>query len=515
MALDERDPQTTEAQDGEAAPRRRRARERYERRRQRGEGAKPAQAVGQVGGAALTGIANRLKVFLPTDSETGERAADRVAEKDEAMPTLSSRPASAAPAQSVPTQGIPSVPAAGSSDDEIDFLTLVPPRYDARPAETSAQRRARERSRPSQQATPRGRRVQQVAPAGGFSLSDLRRVDLSGARTIIYIAAAATIVLGILIGSAVLKEEPLDSNPHAIWLGEEWTHRQQPPEQMARLVGRLREHRIGTVYARISWLKDDLTWAGDPLSDNDFNAVRPTVEGFAADFRTMYPTAQLYGWIDFPVDRGPLGYRLDDPTAQAIVADFTRLIVDELGYDGVFLNVAPVWERNADDFINLLQQVNLTMGELGPLAIAVPPDWSPSVEDVPRSPLIAPGTEWSARLKQRVALLSDQVALTPYGSGLTDRADYAEWVAYQVAAYIDALSAVNTSTRIVVGIPSYDNEPPTRNAAVENIPAALDGVRQALGQAGRAGTRVQGVALFAEWTMDDAEWRLFRQLWLE
>jgi len=319
--------------------------------------------------------------------------------------------------------------------------------------------------------------------------------------------------VAVILGLGLFKDEPLFVGSNAIWLGADWTHEARPTDEMVRLVGRLQENGIATVYARVSWLRDDLTWAGNPDGQNVFDEVREPIQRFVVQFRTMYPDAVLYGWIDFPVNRGPQGYRLGDPAAQAAVADFSLTVLAELGFDGVFLNVDPVLNPNADDFINLLRRVNLRIGDEGALAVAVPPDYTPSDGAVPQSPLYAPGTAWDAPFKQRVALLVDEIALTPYRSGLDDRVDYVDWFAYQVAAYAEAIAETEAATRIMVGIPTYDSDPPALNASVENIPAALEGLQQGLEAAGRARAAFQGVALFAEWTTDETEWRLFNQLW--
>lgn len=543
-------------EDNAASSRRGRARQRHERR-QRG-GSKPASfddshetktsddapSGGRLPrlnlGAQMGGLRNRLPLPRNQNGEDAGNDENVAAPAEKRMHPTPSSPASA--------QTTSSLNAATAPDGEIDFLKLVPPSIDHWAYETGeiktvdvAQtpdtdtipteplapdtldaRRVRARER-RQQASVAMRSAAHVRPqaakpaetAGQRNLEALRRFDFTQLRGIAAVVAAAGVMIVVIVGLALFKDEPLAETPNGIWLGSEWTHETRPADDMVRLVGKLQENNIGTIYARVSWLRDDLTWAGSAEQNNAFDDVRESVQRFTVQMKTMYPDVTLYGWIDFPVNRGPQSYRLNDAAAQTAVADFSLVIVSELGFDGVFLNVSPVLEPNADDYVSLLQRVKLKVGDNGPVAVAVPPDYTPSAAGIPQSPLYAPGTEWSKEFKQRVALLTDEIALTPYSTGLNDRLAYVDWLAYQVDSYARAVAELDSSAQIVVGIPTYDSDPPLQNASVENIPAALEGVKKGIEMAGRAQQYIVGVALFAEWTTDDTEWRLFNQLWTQ
>lgn len=531
-----------DSSDGIDASRRGRARERHERRRRGGRNSTSTPDESRPTTDNAQDADKRPRVDLKAQfGGLRNRLASR---RGEGETDIQDTPSPSAPASNLS--------AVTSLDGEIDFLKLVPPRIDqwaldetppathqtSEPDTTSTPasdstlpdtpdsldaRRVRARER-RQQASVAMRNAVHARPQAArpstetdsrVSLSKLRRMDFTQLRGIAAVLAAAGVMIAVIVGLALFKDEPLAATPNAIWLGAEWTHEARPADQMARLVGRLQENNIGTVYARVSWLRDDLTWAGHAEQNDGFDAVRESVQRFTVQLKTMYPNVTVYGWIDFPVNRGPQGYRLNDPAAQTAVADFSLVMVTELGFDGVFLNASPVLEPNADDFVGLLQRIKLRVGENGPVAVAVPPDYTPSVENVPQSPLYAPGTAWSKQFKQRVALLTDEIALTPYSTGLNDRLAYVDWLAYQVESYARAVAELDTSAQIVVGIPTYDSDPPLQNASVENISAALEGVEKGMELAGRANQYVRGVALFAEWTTDDTEWRLFNQLWIQ
>jgi hypothetical protein len=371
-----------------------------------------------------------------------------------------------------------------------------------RARERYERRRARQHATP-QAASARGL-PRQLKPAGGF---ELPKITLPYNRLLFYGVGAVVFAVMVVAVLGLLKNEPAETEPNAIWIGTEWTYEQPDETAINQLVRRLREHKIGTVYAWVSWLQEDGSWRGT----TSFDEVRTFVE----QFNQAYPEALLYGWIGYPVNVGDDdGYRLDDDDLQQTVADFSQRVVTDFGFDGVFLNVEPVWNDDAADFLELLRKVRLAVGDSHPISVAVPPDWSPTDVQIPVPPQIIPGTVWEKEFKQRVALLTDQIVVMAYNGGLSQPDDYAEWVAYQVKAYAEALSDPETGTQLVIGIPTYDAQLPAHDPSIENVTSAIKGIHDGLSQAGDAAAVVEGVAIYAEWETDDSEWAQFKSEWL-
>ena len=227
-----------------------------------------------------------------------------------------------------------------------------------------------------------------------------------------------------------------------------------------------------------------------------------------SQLKEAYPQVNLHGWVSFPANLGEDGYRLDDEELQQSIADFSASVVNELGYDGVFLNIEPVWDGD-EAFLSLLRKVRTSVGENTPVSVAVPPDWSPEDADIPVPPLIVPGTVWSREYKQSVALLTNQMAIMAYNSGLSEADDYVEWMAYQVETFAEAVGELGEGTNVIIGIPTYDAEPPGHDPAVENVLSALQGYSLGLAQAGEDAAFVQGIAVYADWETDETEWAQF------
>lgn len=377
---------------------------------------------------------------------------------------------------------------------------------DTQPSDRKNRARERHERRKARQGSPlpdapRGT-PRHLSPTGGVKLPEIR---LPQAKLLLYGVAGIIIILVVIAALRRFSENAGQTGSNAIWLGTEWTYDSPSPEAVTALVSRLRDNQIGTVYAWVSLLQPNGTWS-ETIKLNEVN-------GFVEQFRQSYPDAQLYGWLSVAAQGEDGNNRLGDAALQQQVADFSRRVTEEFGFDGVFLNIVPVLNGD-ENYLALLRKVRATLGEDTPMAVAVPPDWTPPDETVPQPPQIAPNTIWEADYKKRVAILANQMVITAYNSGLGTVEDYQAWVAYQVATFAEVVASMNTDTELLIGIPSYDTASPEHPLDVENIGVAAEGVHLGIEQAGEAAPTVVGVAIYAEWDTDDGDWMQFRRAWL-
>ena len=375
----------------------------------------------------------------------------------------------------------------------------------SRESERRGHARRRQQLRQTRRQHKRETAGSHLSPAGGLRIT-MPQIRIPIFRLAAGLVLGVILLVGVIIILRSLKPPEAETLPNALWLGTEWTYEEHEARDIRTLAERLRENEIGTVFAWVSWLQGDATWRGA----ENFNKVR----AFAAQLKEASPELELHGWVSLPVNLDEDGYRLDDPVLQQGVVDFCSSVVRELGFDGVFLNIEPVWDGD-ENFVELLRKVRLRLGESVPISVAVPPDWSPLNANIPVPELILPGTEWSRAYKQNVALLSDQMAIMGYNSGLTAASDYEEWMAYQVQTFAEAVSELGEGTMLLIGIPTYDAEPPGHDPEVENVVTALNGLRAGLAAAGPAADWVQGAAIYADWETDAAEWEQFQLLAVE
>jgi hypothetical protein len=184
------------------------------------------------------------------------------------------------------------------------------------------------------------------------------------------------------------------------------------------------------------------------------------------------------------------------------------------GFDGVLLDVRPIFEENAD-LPQLIRSVRAAIGLGTPLIVSVPPDLTPLDTTLRLPAVIAPGTQWSAEYKQRIALQADQIVIQAFNSYQTDPVAYIEWVSYQVTSYVDALSAIGSGTTITVSVPEYAERLPAHDPAIESLSGALDGVSRAVLELDETTLPFfAGVAIFADRDLQDADWQIFSDKWL-
>jgi hypothetical protein len=360
--------------------------------------------------------------------------------------------------------------------------------------------------------TPRSksaRAPRQLTPAGGFKLPEIKLPQTR--LPFLIVGGVVVVILGVLLLGQLRNRAP-EAGPNAIWVFTEWTYARRSDEDVAEFVQQLREHQIGTIYAWMSYLRPDGTWAGN--QSGRFDDVQDDLEAFVVQFKRLYPEARLLAWIGLQSGANPATYNQEADTFIQNITGFAQRATTQLEFDGVFFQVEQV-SSGDENFTNLLRQVRARLGEDEILAVAVPPDWTPMDTDITLPPLYAPGTVWEQSYKQRVALIVDQIAVMAYNSGFTTAEDYTTWVAYQTRTYTAAVSTLEGAARIVIGVPTYDAQLPQHNPLAENIAAAVAGIRQGLAEVEGASTALQGVALYFSQEIDDSEWAQFREAWLQ
>ena len=333
--------------------------------------------------------------------------------------------------------------------------------------------------------------------------------------------AAALFMAIVIIVIGLFKNNPTEPAPNALWLGQNWAYASHDDDSVRDLVNRLRDHDIGAVYVHVSELNVDGTWTGRVDEQNLFSEVQNEVIAFADQFHRLGSDIDLYGTVVFRTDLDSDGNRLDSARMRRAVVDFSVHVVTTLGFDGVFLQVDPFVPNGDENFLDLLHQIRQAIGEEALFAVALFPDWTPVDAAIPMPSIIAPGVAWDTRYKQRIALLQlDQMVIRAYDSAMSaddnfTADDYADWVAFQTQSYAEALTAVQTDSRLLIAVSTSDNIAFVHDVRVENIPSATVGVRRGLQRAGEAAPVVQGIAIYADWTTDAVEWTQFEDNWLD
>lgn len=372
---------------------------------------------------------------------------------------------------------------------------------------------ARDRQKKRRQRKEMARQVEskmrQVVPDEALQLPELR---IPGGNWWLILLLALVVVGAVTLGLGLLNPPENNRSASAIWLNDSWTYTISDPAGLSALVDNMQAHQVGTVFAYVSSLKTDTTWSGRESGRNRFSEVESQIEQFVQAMRTAYPDVEIYAWVEV-VAATPDGYRLDNLQLQNTVAAFSGQALTDLGFDGVLLDVKPVFSDN-DDYLDLVNAVRARIGLEQSLALAVSPDLTPQDVGITVADVIAPGTMWSDEYKQRIALKADMLVVNAFNSYLSQPVDYIEWVTYQVDAYVDALQVVAGETALLISVPNYAPNPPAHQEGVETLSAGLDGVRRGLiGLDEDTRSYVDGIAIYTDEPLSADDWQLIRDKW--
>jgi len=313
---------------------------------------------------------------------------------------------------------------------------------------------------------------------------------------------ALLVVLGIAAGVYVAyapygdtAAHPFNQDRNAVWLEHRWLEKPHSVEEMEQMFRFLDHH--GIVYAYPHLIPFDS--AGRlPLHN------REQMRAFLASARRVAPNMKVLPWVGGlrvgykrsrpgTIDLGDLGQR------QRIVAE-CRGLMDE-GFDGIHVNVEPI-ANGDDDYLALLRALRAAVGT-GILSLS-------ATRPGPVAPAFAPNFFWTADYYARIADSADQVVLMTYDTAIPTPGLYRRYVAY-AAATVTANLARSHRTRVLVGIPTYDETGLMHRKEVETPENALLGVVSGL--RGRTGGTFEGVALYAEWTTDPEDWAVYERVW--
>ena len=290
---------------------------------------------------------------------------------------------------------------------------------------------------------------------------------------------------------------PFNQDRNAVYLEHKWLEKDQTVADMERLFTRLREHGVLYAYPHVI----PFNGAGRLPVHN-----REQMRLFLATSRRGHPELKVLPWVGGlrvgyrrsragTVDLADLGQR------QRIVAE-CRGLMDE-GFDGVHVNVEPVNNGNVE-FLALLRALRTAVG----------PDRTLSVSAIRPGPVhvsIAPNFFWTREYYSRVAGLADQIVVMSYDTALFTAPLYRRYLAWVSSTLTHKLSDGSTA-RVLVGVPTYDDTNLMHRPGVETLDNALQGVVAGLRGVGGGGT-FEGVAVYAEWTTDEAEWATFDRVW--
>jgi hypothetical protein len=293
-------------------------------------------------------------------------------------------------------------------------------------------------------------------------------------------------------------EQRFDRGRNGLWVGHKWyTGREVRSEapldegELHRFVESLSHQRIRYVFIHV----------GPLLADGSIEDVAG--ERFE-ELRRLSPDTVFLAWLGGLVQR----FDMTDSRWRNHAVDTVERLRDE-GFDGVHLNIEPL-EDSHPGYIELLQDVRRRLGrkfivshatrQAGPYGLAPGPMSSAA---------------WSRDFYRRTMELTDQTVLMAYDTKSDVEKHYVGFVKHQTRLLVEWGCAF-PAHQVLIGVPAYEDVPLYSNPEIENIPNAVAGVRAALEELGGAGQGCfEGIAIYANWVTDEAEWAAYRRDWLD
>jgi hypothetical protein len=324
-----------------------------------------------------------------------------------------------------------------------------------------------------------------------------RAVLLARLAALAVLAGVALLVYFAFAPVGDTAPHPFNHDRNAVWLEHRWLERRQPEQDVEALLTRLRARGVGYVYPHV--IPFD---AAGKLPPHD----REQMRAFLAAARRVAPDLRVLPWIG-GLRKGykrqrPGTVELGDLTQRQRMVAEARGLVDE-GFDGVHLNVEPVDDGN-DEYLALLRALRTAVGGRVLSVAAI----RPAPVGLPRAPNFA----WSPDYYGRVAGIVDQIVIMAYDTALPTASLYRRYVRWATRSVAGALDASGSDARVLMGVPTYEPFGFMHRRGVETPENALAGVVAGLRGLGAGGT-FEGVALYAEWTTDEAEWAAYERRW--
>jgi len=288
--------------------------------------------------------------------------------------------------------------------------------------------------------------------------------------------------------------------PNALWLGHKWVGKEQKRDAYIRLAARLRRHRITDVYVHVGPLKGD-----GAINPSRFPAAKTLVQ----ELRAGAPRVRLHAWIGQVEARGGGPLDLSKSSVRVNVWRTAGRFL-ELGFDGIHYNIEP--STGNAHFLDLLAATRRMTRRRGRI-LSVAAD---ELEPLPGMAWLTrvlgmQGGYWSKSYYRAVIDNVDQIAVMSYDTMLPAAWMYTGFVAWQTAR-IRRLT--KGRAQLLMGVPSYNEWRLSFNPGAENVRSALVGVRKGMGLRAKDDFIGFGIAIYADWTTDEKEWRMYREIWL-
>ncbi len=289
----------------------------------------------------------------------------------------------------------------------------------------------------------------------------------------------------------------LYNNGHnAVWIGHEWVGEEKSSADVQKLVVNLKKNQIDTVFVHVGPFLED-------------GSIDPNTYAYSINF--LEHARKFDDKINYQAWLGQIRTKIDlaDSTVRHNIANLCMVLSDFVGFDGIHMDVEPVWDGDKD-FIKVLEECKKAMTEEKVLSVAL-------AEFIPESFIwfvekIHKFENYNTEVNYKnVARYADQIVTMVYDTGINN-----EWI-YRWFVHEQTVRVTNLfdDKEVFIGIPAYEEEKVGFNPRVENVKNGLEGIIKGLNNLRSNSDSFAGVAIYSYWEIDAEEWEVYDNLWLK
>jgi hypothetical protein len=280
-----------------------------------------------------------------------------------------------------------------------------------------------------------------------------------------------------------------DQGRNGIWLRYRWYFGENKLDQVPVLGKRFRDLGVRYAFFHVRFIKRDGTLRFRyPEQARRLNAT----------VRREAPATKSIAWIYAGNGAGEGEVNLADPKVRAAMVKEAVWLVQECGFVGVQWDYE-ICPDGDPSFLRLLEETRLALPKETFLGVCAPVAY----------PWPVTRFGWSEGYFGEVAKRCDQIAVMTYDTGMLAPRAYVGLVKSSTERITEAVANADPNCRVLVGLPAYEEGFFSHNPYAENLRLGLKGVRESSPDL----RSFEGVAPFADYTMDVAEWTLWRKWW--
>lgn len=309
--------------------------------------------------------------------------------------------------------------------------------------------------------------------------------------------------LFILLSKYDVKENTSDNvnsqNKNAIWLRHQWVGESHTEAEYRELANLLKNMNISDAYFHVGPLNSE-----GNIEKEKYQFANTLVDALNSHYREL----NVQAWIGQVEKKGGGPLDISDASTRDNVVNTAKTFTD-IGFEGIHYNIEPIYSGD-ENIIDLLKRTKTaTDGKLVSIA-SDELEMFPGAERLVRLFSKQVGF-WNRDYYVQVSQEADQIAVMMYDTAIPFPSIYAEMVEWQTK---NLLREVGKETTLFMGVPTYEDRRITFNPRAENMSSALTGIKKGLANYSENQLENFGVAIYAEWTTDETEWKTYQSLWL-